>query len=288
MLQLATMTADVLAHVALGVASLGLAGLTIAEAKSWLSKSTSSLIFGLVVLAAGLFYYLLLSGFSVPVNPLNLPVDATSRQHFMIASLLVLSGLLAITVRQFRPHCLIRVASMALIGMILFSHTQSHGDDHGSVGWLVPYHRVLAVLLFIGAACYLLLALSPKRQYLRSVVPVCLAVIGLMLVLYRDPVAAKSPCLTQPRVIQARIIQDRFEPKIIQAKRCDKIRFVTNDSKEHIIAIGSHPQHIHYQGWTEQSIKNGVTAELTLAESGRFKIHDHLNEQISALLVVSE
>lgn len=77
-------------------------------------------------------------------------------------------------------------------------------------------------------------------------------------------------------------------PSTVDAKRCDTISFVNEDTVEHEIAFGTHPDDTSYGGLFEVVVRSGRPEIITLNETGNFTIHDHMDTNLTVYLNVSE
>ncbi|HSW37719.1 MAG TPA: cupredoxin domain-containing protein [Candidatus Saccharimonadales bacterium] len=94
-----------------------------------------------------------------------------------------------------------------------------------------------------------------------------------------------SDC-TLGHTIIVNIQRGRFEPAIVQAKRCDKLEIVNQDNQVHEPAFGEHEHHLHYLGFQERVLRPQERNSFLLLERGQFDLHDHINEAIRGRLVV--
>lgn len=68
-------------------------------------------------------------------------------------------------------------------------------------------------------------------------------------------------------------------PYRIDAKKCDTLTFINNDSEVRELAFGEHDEHQPYAGLTELLLQHGHNETITLSEIGVYKFHDHLHEE---------
>ena len=64
--------------------------------------------------------------------------------------------------------------------------------------------------------------------------------------------------------------------------RCDTLMVTNLDNVKREIAFGLHDNHIRYDGVDEQALSKGQTFTITLIQTGKFLLHDHLDEKILA------
>lgn len=102
-----------------------------------------------------------------------------------------------------------------------------------------------------------------------------------------DPKMVKS--CAEPKNIQTVAIDDQgFTPKKITAQVCDRIMFENTGKRYHEPAFGPHPNHLLYPGFSEKVLAPGQKETLLLKAFGTFELHNHLNEELEAELVVNE
>lgn len=74
------------------------------------------------------------------------------------------------------------------------------------------------------------------------------------------------------------IIKDgKVTPSHTQAKLCDTLTFINEDSKVREIAFGTHPHHEVYGGEIEEVTRKGYPKTITLNQAGTYEYHDHLD-----------
>lgn len=77
-------------------------------------------------------------------------------------------------------------------------------------------------------------------------------------------------------------------PVYIEAKRCDTLTFINNDSQPREMAFGTHPNHDSYGGETEIELSKGKPETITLNQAGEYMFHDHFDPATSGYFDVTE
>ena len=93
-----------------------------------------------------------------------------------------------------------------------------------------------------------------------------------------------------PAILASHIItikDGKVSPSHTDAKKCDKLTFINQDSGMREIAFGAHPAHEAYAGNIDLSIGNGRNKTITLSEIGTYSFHDHLQEETAGDFTVS-
>ena len=75
-------------------------------------------------------------------------------------------------------------------------------------------------------------------------------------------------------------------PFYTNAKKCDTLTFINEDSETREIAFGPHENHISYAGETELSAMKGRGVTMSLSETGTYTFHDHLHEETNGEFTV--
>jgi len=83
------------------------------------------------------------------------------------------------------------------------------------------------------------------------------------------------------------IIKDGMAtPAHTQAKLCDSMTFINEDSKVRDMAFGSHPNHEIYGGESEETARKGYPKTITLNQAGTYQYHDHLDPAVHGFFSV--
>lgn len=72
-----------------------------------------------------------------------------------------------------------------------------------------------------------------------------------------------------------------------EAKQCDTLSFVNEDSVEREMAFGVHPAHTPYAGVSEFPLTKKKNYTITLSEIGTFEFHDHDHPDVFGTFTVS-
>ncbi len=73
----------------------------------------------------------------------------------------------------------------------------------------------------------------------------------------------------------------------VSAKRCDKLMITNKDNTAREIAFGLHSHHEAYDGVTERVLGKDDSFTVTLNQTGSFRWHDHLHDEIQGFFTVA-
>ncbi len=77
-------------------------------------------------------------------------------------------------------------------------------------------------------------------------------------------------------------------PRTATTKICDTLTFV-NDGEELLeVTFGEHDQHVPYAGNKRLLIKSGHSKTITLSDTGSYKFHDHLRDELNGVFTVTK
>lgn len=76
-------------------------------------------------------------------------------------------------------------------------------------------------------------------------------------------------------------------PRYVDAKLCDTLMIINLDNAERQINFGAHDKHVDYAGEMGKSLRPGRNMILTLTETGTYRFHDHLLDEISGDFTVT-
>jgi len=83
------------------------------------------------------------------------------------------------------------------------------------------------------------------------------------------------------------IIQnDKATPDHIDAPKCDTLTITNLDNEERIIAFGPHEDHVAYDGIKEKSVSQNESVVVTLVQTGSFRFHDHIHDEVEGTFTV--
>ena len=98
----------------------------------------------------------------------------------------------------------------------------------------------------------------------------------------------KTGACDETYVIHQVIIKNNIvSPSHTNARLCDMIEFINDDSAQRYIAFGPHLQHVAYGGVAGISLPKGQPQTLILNELGSQTFHDHLHDQTTGDFAVS-
>jgi plastocyanin len=125
-------------------------------------------------------------------------------------------------------------------------------------------------------------------KYRSSVIAACLvftAVGGALAVGLGG--AATDNCRTvQGRAYHATIRNARVSSALVAAKRCDTLTITNEDTAAREVAFGIHDHHVPYDGVSERVLNKGQSLTVTLDQTGTFRWHDHLHDEVEGRFTV--
>lgn len=83
------------------------------------------------------------------------------------------------------------------------------------------------------------------------------------------------------------ISDSAVSPTEVQAKRCDTLTFINDDTKYREITFGQHLEHVSYGGEDYVVLDDGRPETITLNESGAFTFHDHREPSVAGRFLVA-
>lgn len=83
------------------------------------------------------------------------------------------------------------------------------------------------------------------------------------------------------------IMDDLVDPVYIHAKRCDTLTIANSDAKLREIGFGRHDHHQAYDGVTERNLEKNQNLTITLRTIGTYRYHDHFQEEVRGVLIVT-
>jgi hypothetical protein len=82
------------------------------------------------------------------------------------------------------------------------------------------------------------------------------------------------------------IKNDKVIPANTIAKRCQTLTITNHDTDQRLIAFGLHEKHVPYDGVTEQFLATGQSLTVTLVQTGSFRFHDHIHDEVQGTFSV--
>ncbi len=117
-----------------------------------------------------------------------------------------------------------------------------------------------------------------------------LAVIGIVVwltSLYFDQHADKQSCHPGQMNHKVVIQNDRASPSNTVGDRCDTLTITNLDDTQRLIAFGPHEDHVAYDGVKEQFLNKGESLTVTMVQTGNFRFHDHIHDEMQATFTVN-
>lgn len=84
----------------------------------------------------------------------------------------------------------------------------------------------------------------------------------------------------------ATIKNGTVNPTHISGRLCDTLTITNTDDVLRFIAFGLHEEHEPYDGVSEKTIGQGQSFTVTLNQTGSFKFHDHLHDEVAGTFTV--
>jgi predicted lipid-binding transport protein (Tim44 family) len=82
------------------------------------------------------------------------------------------------------------------------------------------------------------------------------------------------------------IQHDVATPDHVTAPRCDRLTIANDDATSRLVAFGLHEHHTPYDGVTERLLTQGQSLTVTLDQTGNFRFHDHLHDEVQGTFTV--
>jgi len=82
------------------------------------------------------------------------------------------------------------------------------------------------------------------------------------------------------------IKNSRASDELVTGKRCDKLTITNEDAIAREVAFGLHEDHVPYDGVAERVLSKGQSLTVTLNQTGNFRWHDHLHDEVEGRFTV--
>lgn len=133
-----------------------------------------------------------------------------------------------------------------------------------------------------------LTTVTPFSKTLALIIFITFPIFGFYLGrFYEQRLSVQNQCAESSAQYIVAIENDKFLPDNIDALHCGKLTFVNRDAEQHEIAFGEHDKHIPYGDFLEETLLPNERISVKLVQTGTFKFHDHLHEEIKGVLKVS-
>lgn len=73
----------------------------------------------------------------------------------------------------------------------------------------------------------------------------------------------------------------------LRAHMCDTLTFTNKDAIAREIAFGPHEHHVPYDGVAERVLNKNQSFTVTLNQTGNFRWHDHLHDEVEGTFAVT-
>lgn len=98
--------------------------------------------------------------------------------------------------------------------------------------------------------------------------------------------ASKDCASGHPMAHQVTIQNSKVNPSHTEGVLCDTLTITNRDNTQRLVAFGLHDHHVAYDGITERLLARGQSVTVTLNQTGNFKFHDHLHDEVEGTFTV--
>lgn len=84
------------------------------------------------------------------------------------------------------------------------------------------------------------------------------------------------------------IRQGVADPYNTVARRCDSLTITNLDGTNRLVAFGIHEKHARYDGIEERLLGQGGSLKVNLVQTGNFRFHDHLHDEVQGTFSVRQ
>jgi hypothetical protein len=121
---------------------------------------------------------------------------------------------------------------------------------------------------------------------------VALTAIGVISTAVALSVIATSPpangqCAASGTLHVVTIRNNAVIPEHTSAKLCDRLIIKNLDKNSRLIAFGLHEEHVPYDGVSERLLGQNESFTVTLSQTGDFRFHDHLQDEVQGTFTVA-
>src|SRR5260221_14778925 len=103
----------------------------------------------------------------------------------------------------------------------------------------------------------------------------------------RDGHVAAVACTKTYALHKVTIHDNVVQPLATNAKLCDKLTIINNDSRLRLMAFGHHDDHQPYDGVTQKVLDDGQSLTITLNQLGTYTFHDHIEDEVAGSFTVA-
>ena len=104
----------------------------------------------------------------------------------------------------------------------------------------------------------------------------------------KKPATIISDCKQKGKNHTVTLQDNKMLPKHTDAHLCDTLTILNKDPRGRLMAFGVHSRHIHYDGISEKQLGQGQSFSVTLGQTGTYKIHDHLEDEVQGNFTVTK
>ena len=120
-----------------------------------------------------------------------------------------------------------------------------------------------------------------------TVIGVAAVVIGLTIwgaTAYFNQQYIKDHGGCEPNHINHKVViqNDKATPANTTALHCQTLTITNLDDVGRDVAFGPHEDHVAYDGIKEEFLTKGQSLTVTLAQTGNFRFHDHIHDEVQA------
>jgi len=82
------------------------------------------------------------------------------------------------------------------------------------------------------------------------------------------------------------IQNDTVSPAHTDGNKCDTLTITNQDDVNRLVAFGPHENHVPYDGIKEQELSKGQSLTVTMVQTGNFRFHDHIHDEVQGTFTV--
>jgi hypothetical protein len=133
-----------------------------------------------------------------------------------------------------------------------------------------PKSVIIVIIFVVGVAAFIGIVLWATTAYLNQQ--------------YAD---AHQGCMPGQTNLKVTIQNNVVTPSNMVGKRCETLTITNLDNIGRLMAFGPHEDHIAYDGIKEQMLTQGQNLTVTLVQTGNFRFHDHIHDEVQGTFTVN-
>lgn len=121
-----------------------------------------------------------------------------------------------------------------------------------------------------------------------AIVIALIGIVAFTLGRHADKQTTAQTCSSGHHTSHRVVIQNgAVAPSHTTASQCDRLTIVNLDNTNRLVAFGQHDHHTAYDGIEERLLSKGQSLTVTLDQSGNFRFHDHLDDDVQGTFTVN-